>query len=120
MYRAITKDIEVQVTPRFLSERSSPENGYYFWAYTIEITRPIRLIRTFLFVAANNIHALTWLARKGTNIWLIPKALAVPDPAAPTAVSAAEFYDTAIPLGETLQASDTIRAVLEHAGHPTT
>ena len=38
MYRAITRDIEVQVTPRFLSERSSPENGYFFWAYTIEIT----------------------------------------------------------------------------------
>jgi len=38
MYRATTRDIEVQVTPRFLSERSSPDNGYYFWAYTIEIT----------------------------------------------------------------------------------
>jgi len=38
MYRASTRDIEVQVTPRFLSERSSPENSYYFWAYTIEIT----------------------------------------------------------------------------------
>ena len=38
MYRAVTRNIEVTVTPRFLSERSSPENGYYFWAYTIEIT----------------------------------------------------------------------------------
>jgi ApaG protein len=25
------------VTPRFVSERSSPNNGYYFWAYTINI-----------------------------------------------------------------------------------
>jgi ApaG protein len=38
MYRATTHEIEVQVTPRFLAERSSPQNGYYFWAYTIEIT----------------------------------------------------------------------------------
>ena len=38
MYRTVTRNIEVTVTPRFLSERSSPENGYYFWAYTIEIT----------------------------------------------------------------------------------
>jgi len=38
MYQTTTRDIEVQVKPRFLSERSSPENGYYFWAYTIEIT----------------------------------------------------------------------------------
>jgi ApaG protein len=38
MYRAVTRKIEVTVTPRFVSERSSPENGYYFWAYTINIT----------------------------------------------------------------------------------
>jgi ApaG protein len=38
MYRATTNAIEVIVTPRYLAERSSPDNGYYFWAYTIEIT----------------------------------------------------------------------------------
>jgi len=30
-YRAVTRQIEVKVAPRFLPERSSPENGYYFW-----------------------------------------------------------------------------------------
>jgi ApaG protein len=38
MYRAVTRDIEVTVTPRFLTERSSPQNGYFFWAYTINLT----------------------------------------------------------------------------------
>jgi ApaG protein len=38
MYRAKTHSIEVKVTPRFVPDRSSPKNGYYFWAYTIEIT----------------------------------------------------------------------------------
>src|ERR1041384_7517101 len=38
MYRAVTRKIEVTVTPRYVSERSSPSNGYYFWAYTIDIT----------------------------------------------------------------------------------
>jgi ApaG protein len=38
MYKAITRQIEVTVVPRFMSDRSSSENGYYFWAYTIEIT----------------------------------------------------------------------------------
>ncbi len=38
MYRAVTRKIEVTVTPRFVSERSSPSNSYYFWAYTIDIT----------------------------------------------------------------------------------
>jgi ApaG protein len=37
MYRAVTRNIEVIVTPRFVSERSSPSNGYFFWAYTIDI-----------------------------------------------------------------------------------
>jgi len=37
MYRTVTREIEVIVTPRFLPERSSPENSYFFWAYTIEI-----------------------------------------------------------------------------------
>jgi ApaG protein len=38
MYRAMTRNIEVVVTPRFVADRSSPENNYYFWAYTISIT----------------------------------------------------------------------------------
>ena len=38
MYRAVTRDIEVVVTPRFVADRSSPENNYFFWAYTIAIT----------------------------------------------------------------------------------
>jgi ApaG protein len=38
MYRAVTRKIEVTVTPRYVSDRSSPSNGYYFWAYTIDIT----------------------------------------------------------------------------------
>jgi ApaG protein len=38
MYRAVTRDIEVKVTPRFMPERSSREQSYYFWTYTIEIT----------------------------------------------------------------------------------
>jgi ApaG protein len=37
-YRALTRQIEVKVVPRFLPERSSPENGYFFWAYTVTLT----------------------------------------------------------------------------------
>jgi ApaG protein len=38
MYQAITHQIEVSVTPRFMPERSSLEKSYFFWSYTIEIT----------------------------------------------------------------------------------
>ena len=37
-YRAVTREIEVKASPRFLPDRSSPENGYFFWAYTITLT----------------------------------------------------------------------------------
>lgn len=37
MYRAVTHDIEVKVVPQFVPDRSSPANGYYFWAYTVAI-----------------------------------------------------------------------------------
>jgi ApaG protein len=38
MYRAVSRAIEVKVTPRFLPDRSSPDNGVFFWAYTITLT----------------------------------------------------------------------------------
>ena len=38
MYRTVTRGIEVKVAPQFLPDRSSPENGYFFWAYTITLT----------------------------------------------------------------------------------
>jgi ApaG protein len=37
MYRAITRDIQVTVTPKYLDERSSAEGHQYFWAYTVSI-----------------------------------------------------------------------------------
>src|SRR5512145_1743052 len=42
MYVSVTRDIEVTVTPRFLPERSSPQQGHFFWAYTIAITNNSR------------------------------------------------------------------------------
>ena len=38
MYRAVTRNIEVVVTLRFVPDRSSPDTSYFFWAYTIAIT----------------------------------------------------------------------------------
>ncbi len=37
MYNAVTRGISVTVTPRFMPEESSPEDGRYFFAYTVEI-----------------------------------------------------------------------------------
>jgi ApaG protein len=38
MYKAVTRGIRVTVMPRFVEEESSPDNGRYFFAYTVEIT----------------------------------------------------------------------------------
>jgi ApaG protein len=37
MYKAVTRGISVTVTPRYMPEESSPEQGRYFFAYTVEI-----------------------------------------------------------------------------------
>src|SRR5262249_37109476 len=37
-YSAVTRQIEVKASPTFMPDRSSPENGYFFWAYTITLT----------------------------------------------------------------------------------
>jgi len=37
-YRTVTRQIEVRAFPTFMPDRSSPENGYFFWAYTITLT----------------------------------------------------------------------------------
>jgi ApaG protein len=37
MYKAVTRGINVTVTPRYMPEESSPETGRYFFAYSVEI-----------------------------------------------------------------------------------
>jgi ApaG protein len=37
MYRAVTRQIEVTVEPKFLPDRSSIDRCQYFWSYTIVI-----------------------------------------------------------------------------------
>lgn len=36
-YTAITDEIEVRVLPQFSADRSNPEQGDFFWVYTVEI-----------------------------------------------------------------------------------
>ncbi|TCT08250.1 Co2+/Mg2+ efflux protein ApaG [Aquabacter spiritensis] len=37
MYRATTRQVQVTATPRYVAERSDPDQNRYFWAYTIEV-----------------------------------------------------------------------------------
>jgi ApaG protein len=38
MYEAVTRRIRIRVTPRYDEEQSTPDEGYYFWSYTVEIS----------------------------------------------------------------------------------
>lgn len=58
MYSQTTQDIEITVEPEFLADRSVPDQGSYFWAYTIEIfnrgTRTAQLVsRHWIILDAN-------------------------------------------------------------------
>lgn len=37
MYRALTRGIQITVTPEYLPERSDPDEGQFFWTYHVEI-----------------------------------------------------------------------------------
>jgi ApaG protein len=37
MYTAKTRGVQVSVTPEFMESESSPQDGRFFWAYTVEI-----------------------------------------------------------------------------------
>lgn len=37
MYREITRGVQIEVTPSYLPERSSPEQNYYYFAYQVRI-----------------------------------------------------------------------------------
>ncbi len=37
LYRAVTQDIEVEVEPFYLEDRSEPDESRYFWGYRITI-----------------------------------------------------------------------------------
>jgi ApaG protein len=37
MYRAVTRDIQITVKPAYHEDQSSPAEGRWFWAYTVEI-----------------------------------------------------------------------------------
>jgi ApaG protein len=36
-YEAVTRQIRIRVEPQYSDDQSSPDEGYYFWTYTIEI-----------------------------------------------------------------------------------
>lgn len=37
-YEQVTHGIRIRVTPEYSDEQSTPDEGYFFWIYTIEIT----------------------------------------------------------------------------------
>lgn len=37
MYEQVTRSIRVRVRPEYLEAQSAPEDGRFFWAYTVEI-----------------------------------------------------------------------------------
>ena len=38
MYEATTREIRITVEPAYVVEHSSPDDGYFFWSYTVKIS----------------------------------------------------------------------------------
>ncbi|MEO1282619.1 MAG: Co2+/Mg2+ efflux protein ApaG [Pseudomonadota bacterium] len=37
MYQAVTRGIRITVEPQFVEDQSTPDEGYFFWSYTVDI-----------------------------------------------------------------------------------
>jgi len=42
MYEAVTREIRVRAKPEYVEDQSAPDEGRYFWAYTIDIVNESR------------------------------------------------------------------------------
>ncbi|MFN3867952.1 MAG: Co2+/Mg2+ efflux protein ApaG [Hyphomicrobiaceae bacterium] len=38
MYEAVTRGIRVRVEPQYVEDQSTPEEGHFFWVYTVTIS----------------------------------------------------------------------------------
>lgn len=38
MYEALTRGVRVRVEPQYIEDQSSPEESYFFWSYTVQIS----------------------------------------------------------------------------------
>ncbi|MBN9443783.1 MAG: Co2+/Mg2+ efflux protein ApaG [Bosea sp.] len=58
MYQAQTQGVRVTAAPKFLEAESSPSQGRYFWAYSIEIvnlsTQTVQLVTRHWFITDGN------------------------------------------------------------------
>ncbi|MBC2771584.1 Co2+/Mg2+ efflux protein ApaG [Rhizobium sp. AQ_MP] len=58
MYRALTRDIEVQVEPYYLEEQSDPDDSRYVWGYRIVISnhsaKAVRLTHRYWHITDQN------------------------------------------------------------------
>ena len=91
-----------------------PERSEALVAYTIHITRPQAITRTYLLLASSGGQPLAWLAQPGTHVWLIPHHLATQQWAKEGAGAAADIYDRMLPLGEVTDPGLAIEASLQH------
>lgn len=38
MYEALTRGVRVRVEPQYIEDQSSPDESYFFWSYTVQIS----------------------------------------------------------------------------------
>ncbi len=81
------------------------------------VLRPTALTRTYLLLASKNTQILAWLAKPGTNLWLIPKHIASRERAKEGAATGDDLYGHALPIGTVTEPSAAIKTALNHVGH---
>ena len=78
MYQAETHGVRVTASPKFMDSESTPDQGRYFWAYTIEIenlsSRTMQLMTRHWFITdgRGEVHEVRGEGVIGEQPWLRP------------------------------------------------
>ncbi len=92
----------------------SPHAPEALVAYKLELLKPLKLKRTFLFLGSSQARLLAWLQCPGTTTWLLPKDVGMQAWVKEGLVTDAEIMSHALPLGIVQGPTNNIALALEH------
>ena len=73
MFERKTRDVVVRVEPDFLAEQSSPSEGRFIWAYTVEIENQsdtdLQVVERFWQIADS--HGMAWCMKYAAKVLLV-------------------------------------------------
>jgi hypothetical protein len=119
--RASNEDVAagVEVSQIAATTFLCPDGPEALLAYTIQLSRPWELRRTFLLMLSTRLDIYAALTRPGTTIWLVPHRTAIREWAREDTGTANDVWHESLPIAQTTSDSLAIAHALQHIANTT-